>query len=442
MTRTSRPPISVAAISSSVRSRSAPAYSRRSRDHVSCFLPWLARSTIGELAPGDEVFAETGATCRVVAVHPVDLAPVTYRLTFDDGTEMNACADHLWLTLDARELEALTKRDPEYRARRRASRPSRSTGRRSELFTAAITGRNQQRPPAALPAPTGTVRSTREIAETCAPPAGARTHAVPVAGALELPDADLPVDPYVLGAWLGDGHSVSAGFSCADEPILDELRAAGITVTATGTATRPYAYRLGDVVRGPRAGGREGNVNTLAAALRELGVLGDKHVPAAYLRASKAQRLALLRGLMDTDGTANKTGQIEFTTSRRELAEGVYELVVSLGWKTRLREGRATLHGEDKGPKWTLKWSASEIVFRLPRKAERQKLAVRRTARFRYIVGCELPGRSSAWTTPRTGSRSPRSGGRSTHGRAGGTMPSPRRGGRGWRSTRRASSSR
>src|SRR5690606_6966767 len=83
----------------------------------------------------------------------------------------------------------------------------------------------------------------------------------------------------------------------------------------------------------------------------------------------------------------------EFTNTKRELAEGVFELIVSLGWKARVVEGRATLRGRDCGPKWDIKWTPSEVVFRLKRKRDRQRLATRRTTRYRYIVKAErVPG--------------------------------------------------
>ncbi len=345
-------------------------------------------TTMGELRPGDEIFTETGAVCRVTEVHPVDPRPVSYRLTFDDGTQMEACADHLWLTFDARELAALTRRDPEWRARRREQRPSRATGLRSEVFTRTLAERNRAVPPPALPGPSGSVRTTKQIADTLRTPRGRANHAIPVAGALDLPEANLPLDPYALGAWLGDGTSDGAGFTTADSEILDHFRAAGISVTDVRSRTRKYAYRLGDTVMRPRANGRPGWISTFAAALRDLGVLGDKHIPVSYLRASAGQRLALLQGLMDTDGTANGRGQISFTTTSARLAGDVYELAVSLGWKVGRAERRARLNGKDCGPVWTLKWSADRPVFRLARKAERQVLATRRTTRFRYVVEC------------------------------------------------------
>ena len=69
---------------------------------------------------------------------------------------------------------------------------------------------------------------------------------------------------------------------------------------------------------------------TLQAELRTLGVLGHKHIPAQYLRASIAQRRELLAGILDTDGTVTNTGAVQLAVTNQRLAEGVRELVLSL----------------------------------------------------------------------------------------------------------------
>ena len=124
---------------------------------------WIA---LADVRCGDLLFGDGGSTTRVLQVHAVKTPPECYRLTFDDGATIDACGDHRWKTLTAPELEALTKRTDVYRRRRRAKRPSRATGRRSAAFIAAITARNQKQTPPAKPAPAGTVRTTRELAET------------------------------------------------------------------------------------------------------------------------------------------------------------------------------------------------------------------------------------------------------------------------------------
>lgn len=332
-------------------------------------------TTNGSLRVGDQILGRDGRPTTVVQVFRVIHAPESYRLTFDDGATIIACADHRWLTFNACELAALTRRCPVRRAERRRRRAGRASGNKSAAFTAALIARNKANPPPSRPAPAGTVRTTAEIVRSLRTPSGRANHAMPVGQALELPDAALPLDPYVLGAWLGDGSSWSGDMTSDEtngdqEFMRSEFDRAGLRTSDRGT-------RCTFGTRG------------LVTVLRSVGVYRNKHIPAPYLRASRAQRLAMLQGLMDTDGTVTDGGSAEFTNTNRRLAEGVHELVMSLGWKARLVEGRATLNGRDVGPKWDLKWTPSEKVFRLPRKRDRQRLATRRTTRFRYVVRAE-----------------------------------------------------
>lgn len=335
---------------------------------------------MGDIVPGQQVFDERGHPCTVLAVSAIAPRPESYRLTFDDGSRIDACADHEWVTFDQRELSALTQRDPEWRARRRATRASRAvegaTGLGSGRGHAAkpwLAARNRVHTPPTLPPPTGTIRTTRTIYETLL--AGKRqntNHAIQVAGALELPEQSLLIDPYCLGSWLGDGTAAGGGFTGIDAAIWERFTEVGYRVTHGPARTQSHY------------------VQGLVGHLRHFGLLKNKHVPAVYLRGSRLQRLELLRGLMDTDGTVDRgDGHIEFTNTNRRLAEAVYELVVSLGWKTRLVEGRAYLYGKDCGPKYRLQWTPDAYVFALPRKRDLQRLSMRRTTRFRYIVGCE-----------------------------------------------------
>lgn len=331
-------------------------------------------TTMGALRDDDELFDERGQVCRVVRAHPIALAPVSYRLRFDDGTEIVACADHQWLTYIAADLSALTRRDADWMQKRRAARPSRATGRRSARFTDLLSERNSLRSESRLGLPAGTLHTTADIAATLRTPTGRANHAVAVAAAIECNSdfAALPIDPYLLGIWLGDGSSRAGQLTTADPEVISEIEKAGYVLTKWKAR---YSWGI--------AG--------LFSQLRDMGLLGAKHVPPTYLRAGAKDRLALLQGLMDSDGTATRSGSVEFCNTNQGLVLAVRELALSLGHKVaQPREGRARLDGRDCGPKWTVKWTAPDPVFRLPRKAARQRLAAqRRTTRFRYIVACE-----------------------------------------------------
>lgn len=327
-------------------------------------------TTMGELRPGDQVIGDDGKPTSVVWTSGVMHDRECYKLVFDDGTEVVADADHQWVTLTTKERTQLARRNDKFRAKRRQNRPSRVSGNKSAKFTESLTRRNRSvNKPAVKEAPSGTVRTTREIAETLLDRRGHYNHAIPLAKPIESPPADLPIDPYLLGVWLGDGHSAGGSITSADPEIPNAFSSAGYKVTKHATQ---YGW----------------GVHGLHRQLRLNGLLNNKHVPAAYLRASREQRLAILQGLMDTDGCANQNGSVEFCNTNRKLILAAHELAISLGHKVAITEGIAKLNGREIGPKYRMKWTPPECVFRLPRKAVRQKLGGANT-RHRIIVSCE-----------------------------------------------------
>ena len=258
--------------------------------------------TMADLLPGDEVFDETGRPTAVVATSEVMLGRPCRDVTFSDGQVITADLGHLWVT---------------------RSKNARKHG--------------------GVPA----VRTTAEIARSLRQ-GKEWNHHVAVADAVHYPTRQLPIDPYVLGVWLGDG--------------------------GTGRT------------RDPRTG-RYMRTGSLSSALRNLGLLGDKHVPADYLTADIGQRTALLQGLMDSDGYVDEVGRCEFVSTRECLADAVLELAASLGLRPVKRKERAMLNGVDCGPAYQVKFSPDIPVFRLRRKLARQKDG--RSHRSRAIVTVE-----------------------------------------------------
>jgi hypothetical protein len=313
-----------------------------------------------DIAVGDIVFDDCGHQCTVTAVGPITQPAVAYRLRFDDGEEIIADAGHYWKTMTRLERTVALRRDEAWKARRRAKRPGR--GKRPKAAG--------WRPATCLQPPTGTVRTTAEIAATLK--AGAtNNHSVAMAQPIELPEAALPIPPYTLGAWLGDGNSRQATIIKPDAELFDEIRKDGFTVTN-------------------HAGAWSHGILGLLPMLRRCGLLGLKAIPAPYFRASIAQRLALIQGLMDTDGCAQKSGACYFSTCAPELAWGMREMLCSLGIKAAVSTGRAVLNGVDHGASFALHFTPPMQVFRLPRKASRLRLATRPTTTRRYIVAAEL----------------------------------------------------
>ena len=326
-------------------------------------------ATMGLIRAGDQVLDDLGHPCRVVATSGVMLNRPCYRVTFDDGEQVVADANHLWLT------EARRSRHPN---------PGGTTrGVPKSKWGAWRLG----------------VRTTEEIAATLRYANGkyqSANHSVSLAAPLDLPNRDLLVPPYVLGAWLGDGDSDTARLTCAfaDAELIGHVASEGVPVTEQKRhSVTTGRFSLSD---GTKGGGPKKKAATVSGKLRQLGLLGNKHIPSEYLRSSKKQRLALLQGLLDTDGTISKAGQVEFTTIHPALADGALELIRSLGLKVTVKVSPSTLCGRVVGERYRVQFFApsSLPVFRLSRKLARQvdRHSRRRLSGERRITACERTG--------------------------------------------------
>lgn len=323
---------------------------------------------MGDVQPGDTLFDDRGQPCAVTAVSQVSRRPC-FRLTFDDGSTLVADDVHRWVTFSAAELAALTRKSPEWRAARRARRPSRAKEGTSPARLAALAKLNARDTTTA--APTGTVRDTSELYATLLTASGRRNHAIPVAPSLATLNRSLPIPPYTLGAWLGDGTSRNGQLTGIDAGVWARIGADGFKVVHYVHSEQAH------------------NILGLQPKLRAAGLLQNKHIPPAYLRAGHADRLALLQGLMDTDGYAAPDGGCEFDGVNERLVADTLELVRSLGIKATLQAGTATLNGRVIGAKWRIKFVTGMPVFGLPRKQDRLRPTQRRVATFRYLVACE-----------------------------------------------------
>lgn len=326
-------------------------------------------TTMGGLTVGQEVFGPDGQPTLVVAATDVMVDRPCYRVTFSDGARIVADAGHLWLT------ETLAAREATAQGARRGPTKPRGTDQRHlrKHFPEVVT--------------------TRRIAETMHARGGhAVNHSVDVTQPLQYPAQEVPIDPYVLGAWLGDGTSRYASLTCADEEIIEHIQAAGEQIRK---ADGRYLWRFTDGVRrGPGAG----KDATMQGRLRALGVLGSKHIPGVYQRSSVPQRLSLLQGLMDTDGTVcdgssrgrgHGAALCEFSVCAERLARDVHELLLGLGMKVTWREAPAVLDGRVVGTRYRLAFQTDLPVFRLTRKADRLQPLRTRRARLRYITAVD-----------------------------------------------------
>lgn len=236
---------------------------------------------IGSLRVGDQVIGSAGTPVTVTGVFPQGRRDI-FRVEFSTGVHTFSCAEHLWTLRPRTSLRTFTQ--PLYAW----------MGHEQELWY------------------------------------------LPTMAPLALPEAAVPLDPYTLGALLGDGgmsqpHHCS--FTSMDPEIVDALQLPG------GVHARPTRHQNSGRAVGYRLVGAGGS-NQLLHILRELRLQGlrseEKHIPEMYKRGSIEQRLALLQGLFDTDGSCPR-GEVSYSTSSPQLAADVREIVHSLG-------GRASVH--------------------------------------------------------------------------------------------------
>ncbi|MFC5744988.1 replicative DNA helicase [Actinomadura rugatobispora] len=376
-------------------------------------------TTMGEVKVGDYLIGADGKPTRVVAATEVMYGRPCYEVEFSDGEVLVADAQHQWRTTTRASRRQRNERRPAYhwsadainrvrwataaaneQPRRLISHRqavaevgaefhhalhavTRQLGHRGEVDTSiskrqvryecatlyrGLLQRAVRPKNFAITAEHRPIKTTEEIAATLRCGGDNRpNHAVEVAAPFRLPHAELPVDPYVLGAWLGDGDSWAGAITCFDEEILEQIETAGQPVVRYKT---PGRFGL------PR----------LVTKLKELGVWRNKHIPARYLRASEEQRRALLAGMLDTDGYVSEIGQVQLAFVNRRLAEGAHELILSLGYRATMTTKPVKGRSPETSTFYRINFTPAEPVFRLPRKLERQRKRVDPKARVRYIV--------------------------------------------------------
>lgn len=314
---------------------------------------------MGDVRFGDEVIAGDGSVTRVVGVYPQGEKDI-YRVTFSDGYSAECCDEHLWLTHTVQS--------------------------RCHRGAAPWTPASQPK-----------VRQLREIRNTLTL-RGKKNHSIPMAGAAAFATRPVAISPYVMGVILGDGctRAGSVTFTTADNE-LAEMVAAELDgslvlrrVAARGCPT--YAIRMstpgyGNTIR-----------NAARKAFRTYGVDGllahEKFVPDDFKWNAMPVRLAVLQGLMDTDGWVEQEGKSTYycSTSRR-LADDVVFIVQSLGGVAKIGEK----HPKGGRLAYNVRITLPPEInpFRLRRKADavRPKTKYRPT---RYITAVDLVGRKQA----------------------------------------------
>lgn len=140
---------------------------------------------------------------------------------------------------------------------------------------------------------------------------------IPIVKPLQGVKQKLEIDPYLFGCWLGDGNSYYGGITTMDKEIIDSFNSFGVTKFKNQNSGKAINY---------------GIIGGFVTLLKKINVIGNKHIPEKYLLANYSQRLALLQGLCDTDGTCNKKNfQISISVTNKKLEIDIKKLICSLG---------------------------------------------------------------------------------------------------------------
>jgi len=265
---------------------------------------------IKDILIGDKVYGSDGKLTEVISKTDLQKDLNFYKITLNDGREIEACEDHNWKIWNKNsnrnnkniwEVKTTKELLNIYKQRRWSS------------------------------------KSNKYLYESMC--------AIPLNESINYSKKDLIIDPYLLGVWLGDGSS----------------------------------HRK------------------LHEDFKSLNLFNNKHIPEIYLNSSTEQRLELLKGLMDTDGTSSGNS-CEYYSKSKQLAYDVYNLSLSLGFYTTIKIKDSKLNGKSCGDSYRVKITTDTQIFKLSRKLKNQKITAKNksfSSRYEkvYIKNIEYVGK-------------------------------------------------
>lgn len=294
---------------------------------------------MGDVKVGDLVIAGNGNPTKVIGVYPQGVKEV-YRVVFNDGSFTECCDDHLWATQTRFDLS----RKPEKR----------------KGFT---------------PKPLSEIRRTLQSGKSH------KNHRIPMVGVVQFDPQDVPLDPYVLGALIGDGsfQQSQIRFTKGNKDLIQAV-ADRLPHDVTLRQVNEIDYRI------VKSGSRNCRIkSSVFMAIDKLGLTGkksfEKFVPDAYKFNIPEVRLGVLQGLLDTDGSIEPNRKnpqsgscVTFSTTSHQLAKDVQFLVWSFGGKATIasRYTKYTYNGEKKTGR-----KSYRVTISLPSGIEPSQLASR-----------------------------------------------------------------
>lgn len=283
---------------------------------------------LGEIKVGDFVFDRKGHPTKVLGVYDRGVRRC-FELTFSDGRKTRCCDEHIWPCYTSRKnLKNLTLQE----MMEKGIRISAKSGGRFRM---------------------------------------------PINGCVEFSEKELPVHPYILGVFLGDGCCKERylTLSSNDRPVVEKVEKL-LNANAEKLSENNYSWRF-------MKGGKAITTKEVFGDIASWVMRGsnEKAIPADYLHGSRDQRIALLQGLFDTDGSVSckSNGLASFSTTSSELYYGVSYLLRSLGLPTSTSSkavcrGRVKQNGTcstDYVVRTHLKPDQFDVCFSLPRQVEK-----------------------------------------------------------------------
>lgn len=237
-----------------------------------------------DLEIGDDVFGDDGQPVKIINTSPIFYNHDCYKVVFEDGEEIVADADHLW------EVKA------------KDHKPS------TRVFNTEHLSKNYKH-----------VRKDGKGIEY--------KYRVKLSRPVNYNPKNLPIHPYILGIWLGDGCSADGYITCHANDLknmVNNIISCGYVIrSVVDDSSNNKRIRISDASNTP-----------LVTLLRQNNLLNNKHIPVDYLFGSVEQRFQLLQGLMDTDGSVHKNlPQCEFCQVNSKIVDGMCLLLNSLSIK-------------------------------------------------------------------------------------------------------------
>ena len=307
---------------------------------------------IGDLKPNDKVIGSDGKPCRVLAVHDRGALPV-YDVQFEDGGHVECCDDHLWVTRTRKErLRNLS----------------------------------------------GTVRSLRDIRNSIRVGSDSRlNHSIQYVRPVDFGRHKLPLHPYVMGVFLGDGDFSQKGTVRITKP--DKWLIARVDTLLPDSDMLSSSDGMHHRVKRKKKNNKRSDT---AEILARAGLEGrdslTKFIPQEYLLASIEDRIELLRGLLDTDGYVYGEAGIEISTSSELMRDGISFLAQSLGGRVNYKTHVPTFtqNGERRNGapahRMRLSFPAGDFVpVSTPKKVAKYRVGSRRIQE-RFLTNVEYVG--------------------------------------------------